>query len=135
MRRTPEEEWRTAVHESGHAVVSRVLGFLCGKVSIKPDYREGTAGYGIIEDPYLALDTWEQRGKYHRSLEAAFRARILTYMAGREAEEEVLGRCQGGDSDDQFQIALMLEQIYREERREERQERLRKFGAPSPSEN
>jgi hypothetical protein len=28
-------------------------------------------------------------------------------MAGRVAEEELLGRCQGGDDDDQFQIGLI----------------------------
>ena len=36
-------------------------------------------------------------------------------MAGRETEEELLGRCRGGDDDDRHQIALMLNEVYRKE--------------------
>jgi hypothetical protein len=55
-------------------------------------------------------------------------------MAGREAEEELLGHCRGGDDDDQHQIQLMLEEIYRsreiyrsEEELEKVEQRLRRF--------
>jgi hypothetical protein len=121
-RRTPEQERATAIHEAGHAVVARVLGLLCGKVTIKANYRTATSGYGIIADPWLVIDCWEQRGEYRPS-EAAFRGRILAYMAGREAEEELLGHCQGGDHDDQYQIALMLMELYRAEERQAKVER------------
>jgi hypothetical protein len=110
-RRTPEEERATAIHESGHAVVGRVLGLVCGKVTIAADYRTRTSGYGIIADPWVTINRWEQRGRY-RPPKAAFRGRILAYMAGREAEEELLGYCPGGDDDDQYQIALMLMDLY-----------------------
>lgn len=60
----------------------------------------------------LACDRcWEQRGKYRPS-EAAFHGRILAYMAGRQAEKELLEECRGGDGDDQYQIALMLTELY-----------------------
>ena len=104
-KRTPEEERATAIHEAGHAVIARVLGLVCGNVTIGVNYRTRTSGYGIIADPRVANDCWEQRGRYP-PLEAAFRGRILAYMAGREAEEELLSYCQGGDADDQYQIAL-----------------------------
>src|SRR6516162_7983909 len=81
-KRTPEEERATAIREAGHAVIARVLGLVCGNVTIGVNYRTRTSGYGIIADPRVANDCWEQRGRY-RPLEAAFRGRILAYMAGR----------------------------------------------------
>jgi hypothetical protein len=41
---------------------------------------------------------WERRGKV-RTDDAVWHARIITYMAGAEAEREILGRCRGGDGD------------------------------------
>jgi hypothetical protein len=32
-------------------------------------------------------------------------------MAGREAEEEILGSCSGGDDDDRYQVNLMLDSV------------------------
>jgi len=116
-KRTPEEVLTTAIHEAGHAVVGRVLGLTCGKVTIGANYRTRTLGYGVIAEPWFTVDCWEQRGRY-RPPEAAFRGRILAYMAGREAEEELLGNSEGGDDDDQYQIALMLMDLYRGEDRQ-----------------
>jgi hypothetical protein len=49
-------------------------------------------------------------------------------MAGREAEEELLGHCQGGDDDDQYRIALMLMHLYEgEDRQDKFERRLRSF--------
>src|SRR5947209_971285 len=98
-RRTPEEIWATAIHEAGHAVIARAVGFPCGKTTIRA--RGGDAsGYTIIKDPYVALDVWWRAyGKFHRSERSAMHARLLTYMAGRAAEEEILGHCTGGDDD------------------------------------
>jgi hypothetical protein len=39
----------------------------------------------------------------------AFLARIICYMAGAEAEREILGCCHGGDDDDKKQIELMAD--------------------------
>jgi ATP-dependent Zn protease len=108
--RSEKQVWSTAVHEAGHAVVARVLGLQCGKVTIAANYRTRDAGYGVIADPWAAVARWDERGKY-RPAEAALRARVIAYMAGREAEEELLGHCPGGDGDDQYQIALMLDTL------------------------
>jgi hypothetical protein len=35
--------------------------------------------------------------------------RIIAFMAGAEAEVEIVGNCQGGDDDDRLQIARMME--------------------------
>ena len=61
-----------------------------------------------------------QRGNQERS---AFRGRILACMAGAEAEREIIGELFGGDDDDRYQIALMLEEIDEADR----EARLRRF--------
>jgi hypothetical protein len=33
MRNKKRREWHTAIHEAGHAVIGRVLGTACGKVT------------------------------------------------------------------------------------------------------
>ena len=48
-----------------------------------------------------------------RTGDAVYRARIIAYMAGAEAETESLGAAEGGDDDDRFQIDLMAEQLDR----------------------
>lgn len=105
-KRTAEQIRATAIHESGHAVIGRVLGYQCGKVTIRA--RAGTSGYSVTADLWDALDRWERTGKAHRSPQTALRARIMIQMAGRAAEEECLGHCQGGDGDDQFRAAGMI---------------------------
>jgi ATP-dependent Zn protease len=98
----------TAIHEAGHAVIGRVLGLTCGGASIVADESEGELGHGIIADPWRTAWDWDQRGRY-RDSSLAFRGRIYAYMAGAEAERELLGRRAIGDGDDRDQIALMLE--------------------------
>jgi hypothetical protein len=99
---------RAAIHEAGHAVIGRALGMICGHASIMEDNNSG--GHSIIADPYLIAYRWEEAGKY-RSLESVYVGRILAFMAGAEAEIEILGACEGGDSDDRRQIALMAEEL------------------------
>ncbi len=112
-KRNPLNDPRhTATHEAGHAVVARVLTLACGGASIRPDYDAGTAGYAITHDPLECENIWLQRCKL-RSDGAVYRARIMGFMAGTEAETELLGSSQGGDGDDLYQVALMAEQIER----------------------
>ena len=99
----------TAYHEAGHAVIARVLTLACGEATIKPDYRERTAGYAATAAPDICINEWERRGKMRRSDDVAFRARIIGYMAGAETEAVLLGNKATGDSDDRKQIALMAE--------------------------
>ena len=98
----------TAIHEAGHAVISRVLGLPSGGTTIRSD--GDSAGHGIVPDPYAIQARWELEGK-HREFATVMRARILSYMAGREAEKECLGICAGGDDNDRYQIDLMLADI------------------------
>lgn len=101
----------TAYHEAGHAVIGRVLTLPCGMATIKPDHVEETAGLTITAEPYACLHEWEKRGKVPDFPDEVFHARIMTYMAGAEAEAVLLDRIAVGDADDRKQIALMAEEL------------------------
>jgi ATP-dependent Zn protease len=104
----------TAVHEAGHAVIGRVLGMVCGHATIVPD--DDSLGHSIAADPWMIAHAWEQRGKY-RDMSSVFRGRILGFMAGAEAEAEILHRTAIGDGDDRYQIGLMLYELSADESR------------------
>jgi ATP-dependent Zn protease len=108
--RRPQDRRATAVHEAGHAVIGRLLGLICGDVTIVRDTAGGTEGYATCADPWLTQGIWDKCERY-RYREVILRSRIVTYAAGREAEEEILGTCRGGDGDDQTQIAYMLDSL------------------------
>ncbi len=91
-------------------MTSRVLTLASGHATIKPNYKERTAGYHITFDQFVCRDAWADRGKV-REPDAVFHARIMTYMAGAETEAELLGRIAIGDSDDRYQIALTAEEL------------------------
>ena len=110
-RRTQAALRRTAYHEAGHAVAGRVLGMMCGRATIVPDFDAMEAGFTITEDPWKIDSAWETRGKYRASV-SVFRGRIMSYMAGREAEIIAFCRAAGGDRDDRVQIAYMAEDQY-----------------------
>jgi hypothetical protein len=103
--------WRTAIHEAGHAVIARVLTLPCGGATIEPNYSTMAAGNAITFEPYACLAEWEKRGKA-RSLEAALRARIITLMAGREAEIEFFGRHGEGDEYDVRLIEDIISELF-----------------------
>lgn len=98
---------QTAIHEAAHAVIGRAMLQVCGGASIVTD--EDSAGQAFCADPYRTQWEWDQRGK-HRSFSSVLVGRIITFMAGAEAEREILGDCRGGDGDDRLQIAYMLEE-------------------------
>jgi ATP-dependent Zn protease len=100
----------TAYHEAGHAVIGRVLTLASGGATIKPDYRKRVSGNSETADPYECIREWEKRGKW-RGTQVAWHARIITFMAGAEAESKLLGSCAGGDREDRKQAELMADEL------------------------
>ena len=98
----------TAYHEAGHAVIGRVLNLPCGHATIIPD--DDSAGHSICENPLDAIAKWDAAGRW-RELDTAYRARMIAYMAGAEAEVEFFGECRGRDGDDRQQVDLMLDSL------------------------
>lgn len=92
-----------AIHEAGHAVIGRVLALPCGEATIEPDFEDGSAGYSHSGEFWDVDEEWMRRGKC-RIGEHLPIARVITLMAGAEAEIELLGTCEGGDGDDRIEI-------------------------------
>jgi hypothetical protein len=90
----------TAVHEAGHAVIALALGYPIAYATIEAD--ENSAGHVIYVDIHDVVLEWEKQGLWHRSPQSAYRARIISVMAGAEAENELCGKCDGGDGDDRL---------------------------------
>jgi ATP-dependent Zn protease len=110
MTRVSQQRQHTAIHEAGHAVIGRVLKQVCGQATIRQNRREGEAGYHFIADPHVTHYHWEKLARY-RKYDQVMLGRIMSFMAGREAEEEVFGACAGGDEDDEYQVDLMLNSL------------------------
>jgi ATP-dependent Zn protease len=100
----------TATHEAGHAVIARVLTLLCEGASIVPDHEAGHAGHSISGDPWECETEWLRRGKVRHD-NAVWHARIISCMAGAEAEAVLLGSTEGGDGDDRYQIELIAKEL------------------------
>jgi ATP-dependent Zn protease len=102
-----------AQHEAGHAVLARVLTLPARMATIEPSLTHGHHGFAMTLGPYACDAAWEKRGKYRGALDTALHARIITYMAGAEAEMALIGRTSiGGDGDDREQIELMANEFY-----------------------
>lgn len=100
----------TAVHEAGHAVIGRVLGLPCGHATIVAD--EDSSGHTLTAPPDEIREYWFDHDDKWRSQGTAIRARIMTFMAGAEAERVVLGKCKGGDGRDRYEIVTMAASIF-----------------------
>ena len=99
MAMTAKQRQTTAYHEAGHAVTGRVLTLPCGYATIRPDYAKAIAGHVITPEPYACLSEWERRGKVRDSGNAVWYARIITYMAGAEAEIALMAEELPGGAD------------------------------------
>jgi hypothetical protein len=108
MNRARKMKIRTAVHEAGHAVIGRVLNMVCGDVTIMED--DDSIGHAICMDQWEIGEEWRRQGRY-REETTIWLGRIMTMMAGAEAEAVIFGNCYGGDGDDRYQVTLMLEEI------------------------
>ena len=102
------EQISIAYHEAGHAVIARVLAVLSGGIWLDGNGEE--LGGVTVADPWLILDTWMERKKY-RGESSALRARIIAYMAGREAELAFVGTQLRRNDGDHDEIATMLEAL------------------------
>ena len=76
--RSHAEKWRTALHETGHAMVAHAFptNFRVRKISIRPNH-QGMGGYTLYDDS-VAEDT-----SYTREL---LQRRIMVLMGGKAAE-------------------------------------------------
>jgi hypothetical protein len=63
----------------------------------------------MIRGPFECEGEWIGRAKW-RSGGAVYRERIIAFMAGTEAEIELLDAAQGNDGEDRCQIALMAKE-------------------------
>ena len=105
-KRSDASRWRRAVHEAGHAVARHHLGL--GTVELVTI--NGASGQSYV-DGNIDVDS--------EDMEDALTARIVSMLAGRAAEEIVLGKpglgCGGSDQSDLARatgIALALETIF-----------------------
>jgi ATP-dependent Zn protease len=98
----------TAYHEAGHAVIGRVVGMICGEVTIVPDLKEMSAGHSITGDVWDTDGAWMDRGKF-RDHDSVLRGRTITMMAGAEAQEFFTGQECLGAGEDEYQILNLLD--------------------------
>lgn len=83
----------TAIHEAGHAVISRVLGLPCGEVTIESD-DDQELGYAAVDDPGR---DWQRGDGPRRPL---IEASCVGLYAGAEAERIIVGNTVAGDGPD-----------------------------------
>lgn len=81
----------SAVHESGHAIVSMTLGRSISKVSIMP-YSSGIGGLTVEDTDDIEDKKLKTRGELYND--------IKVLLAGREAEQIILGDVSIGCSND-----------------------------------
>ena len=86
----PHMNWRTAIHEAGHAVIASRLN-VCGRVTIVPDLSKGYNGRCGI--PFNE----EKIGCF-----------IAAMMAGALAEEEFFGELAGDDCRDRRDMSYII---------------------------
>jgi hypothetical protein len=94
-------------------VIGRVLTLACGSATIKPDYKDRSAGVAECFGPYASLHEWAKRGKVRDSANSAWIANIICLMAGAETDVELLGspRSGLGDGHDRRDIGILMERL------------------------
>jgi hypothetical protein len=90
-------------------VIGRILGLTCGDVTIERNEEEMYEGFATswVE---RSIEDWDARGRDRRR--SLLRARIMTLMAGREAESVLLGNHSRGDRDDRKEILLAVDPTF-----------------------
>jgi hypothetical protein len=108
LGRTEEEDRRIAVHEAGHAVCSRLLGYEVGGLTVNPDTDRGyeglcwgvghaeafAEGHGDASDVHNAIGpVMPKAGEDRRPVADVFGnvyAKCIEFVAGRAAERMLL---------------------------------------------
>jgi hypothetical protein len=102
---TRDTDYPRAVHEAGHAIIGRVLDMTGAAVSIcgPKDFAQSA----VKTEIQTTQQRWNYRGRF-RNRACVEHARILTFMAGSEAESMFCGGASNYDCDDRWQIAMMI---------------------------
>ena len=123
----PTQRTRTAYHEAGHAVISRVLRISVELVTIHTNGRTlGAVAYKAANRYPLgaAIQTemeWQERERPNENLSypraiaprnSVLHAHIIATLAGSIAESEFFGGTTTGNSSDKYQIREMLSSLY-----------------------
>jgi len=98
-------EWRAAVHEAGHAVISCVLAIGCTEASI--EHGKDSWGHVVTPDRWQVETAWDRAGKY-RSTRSIPIATIVHLQAGHEAELAFGFDPIGGDGRDRELMKIEL---------------------------
>lgn len=107
----------TAIHEAGHVIIARVLGFHCDHASVLMNEEDGEAGHAAIEQPVEAINRWERQRRY-REHRTAYIGYIISLMAGAEANRIIqrVSKLRIGDQHDQRWIEFAaIEAGFRDE--------------------
>ena len=99
-----QDRTATAYHEAGHAVIARVLGLPCGRVTIV-GADEDELGHAVVGDP---IRTWERGDGPRRPL---VEASCISLYAGVEAERVILGQQDSGDDFDSDKATSLIKII------------------------
>jgi hypothetical protein len=108
------EAMLTAVHESGHATISRVFGLWGGAAQIY-DTPNGVAGFAQSDFIEHLHRVWDKP----RTPTAAIHCKIIIWASGAAAEREVCGVSREAEGDDE-KIAWLLAFLPERSRREDR---------------
>ena len=96
----------------------------CGDATAVADHE--FAGHAVVADALETWARWEALGRF-REVRSVYFGRIITVMAGAEAENEILSHCPGGDEGDRLWINRMLQDLSDQEpRRDALKVRLRR---------
>ena len=99
-----ETDRSTAVHEAGHAVIARVLGLPCGKVTIIGD-DERELGHAIVADP---IRSWERGDGPRRPL---IEKSCIALYSGAQAAHIILGDKDQDDELDCYKATSLLKLV------------------------
>lgn len=109
-----------AIHEAAHAVIARVLGLSCGKVTLEPETRirgerDGSGKVVFVHEPGPLAHAEISRRSYASvkypgagTKQACDEAFVIQLYAGHEAECLICGEAEHNDTHDREDAAAIL---------------------------